>query len=139
MVQNVFGGEIPHWLDDLSRAPDAEALVQLWVKDHDAQMADAGRQISEVCRQLPDTLADAGHCVREGSPQDAILRVAQADHSDLIVIGARTSTRLGRLFVGSTAEAVLNHSACSVLVIRAAPEAIQVSPELATKLAHQAS
>ena len=62
-MENVFGGEIPHWLDDLSRAPDAEVLVQLWVKDHDAKLAAASRQITQICHELPASLTDAGHCV----------------------------------------------------------------------------
>ena len=122
VVQNIFGGEIPDWLDVQARSRDAEAMVKLWVEDHDAQLAAAARQVQEVCGTLPAPLQDAECSVREGLAQQQIVQVASEQRSDLIVMGAKGSTPLARLLIGSTAESVLNHAPCSVLLIRHAGE-----------------
>ena len=117
VVQTVFGGKIPDWLDAQARAPDAEALVKLWVKDHDEQMAGAAQLVREVCREFPEPLRAAEQRTCEGVPAQEILSIAEVQKSDLIVVGAKGSTPLGRLLVGSTAEYVLNHAHCSILLI----------------------
>jgi nucleotide-binding universal stress UspA family protein len=58
--------------------------------------------------------------VREGEPAPAILAEAAASRCDLIALGTHGRTGLDRLLMGSTAEAVLRHAGCPVLVVRAA-------------------
>ena len=112
VVQTIFSGKIPDWLEAQTRAPDAEALVKLWVTDHDEQMAGAAELVRRACRELPPALRTAEPRVAEGVAAREILGVAAAQHSDLIVVGAKGSTPLGRLLLGSTAEFVLNHAPC---------------------------
>ena len=123
VVQSIFGGKIPDWLEAQARAPEAEALVKLWVKDHDEQLAGAAQLVRSACREFPDPLRGAEPRVCEGVPAQEILSVAAVQNSDLIVVGAKGSTPLGRLLVGSTAEFVLNHAHCSVLLVHNAPKA----------------
>ncbi len=53
-----------------------------------------------------------------GAPAGTILREAELDHSDLIVVGARGLGTLERLALGSVSESVLRHATCPVLVVR---------------------
>ena len=52
-------------------------------------------------------------------PFDGIMEAATAHTPDLIIIGTHGHSRFSRLLMGSTAEKVLRHSACSVLTVRA--------------------
>jgi nucleotide-binding universal stress UspA family protein len=117
VVQTEFGGKIPDWLEAQARAPDAEALVKLWVKDHDEQLAGAAQLVRSVCREFPGRLKEADQRVSEGVPAQEIIGIAEVQKSDLVVVGAKASTQLGRLLIGSTAEFVLNHAHCSVLLV----------------------
>ena len=55
----------------------------------------------------------------DGSPTDrAIVAAAEEAHVDLIVIGNEGRRGLARAFMGSTAELVVRHATCPVLVIR---------------------
>ena len=53
-----------------------------------------------------------------GVPFDQITRVAKELHSDMIIIGTQGRTGLGRAVLGSTAENVVRHAPCPVLVVR---------------------
>lgn len=56
--------------------------------------------------------------VDEGYPADEIVRVANEEKADLIVIGSHGSTGVTHIVMGSTAEQVLHQSSCPVLVIK---------------------
>ena len=75
---------------------------------------------------LDDLLATLPEAVRLGSiaaigiPWQAICDAAKHHHADLIVIGSHGYSAIDRL-VGTTAAKVVNHAACSVLVVRNLP------------------
>lgn len=52
----------------------------------------------------------------EGIPDDAIIKEAKKD--DLIVMGCKGRTALGRILVGSVCEKVVHHSKSPVMIIR---------------------
>jgi nucleotide-binding universal stress UspA family protein len=56
--------------------------------------------------------------VKEGPPADRILETLEAEHADLVVVGAHGRGLLERLRVGSTSEKILAHANCSVLIVR---------------------
>jgi nucleotide-binding universal stress UspA family protein len=56
--------------------------------------------------------------LREGAPAAGIIDAAREWDADLIIAGTHGRGGLQRLFVGSTAEAVLRSAPCPVLVIR---------------------
>lgn len=56
--------------------------------------------------------------LREGKPADQILAVAREWEADGIVIGTHGRSGVSRLVLGSTAESVVRHAACPILVIR---------------------
>lgn len=64
----------------------------------------------------PGTLTD--YLLREGDPTEEILRTAEERHCDLIVLGTHGRGGLGRVLMGSVAEAVLRRAACPVVTIR---------------------
>jgi len=56
--------------------------------------------------------------IAEGSPAEQIQRRAEVDKVDLIILGRRDCSGLRRLLTGSTSDAVLHHTTCSVMVAR---------------------
>ncbi len=68
----------------------------------------------------PDLKGPVETMVMEGEPSTEILRAAEELGCDLIVMGTHGRTGLGRLLMGSVAEAVLRHASCPVLTVRAA-------------------
>lgn len=93
-------------------------------------IAEMSEQLEDSAeRELPDVLnCDAlrGLKVEEvighGDAAAEIVRIAAEQGVDLIVISSHGRTGLGRLFFGSTAEAVVRHAGCPVLVVKPPPE-----------------
>ncbi|MFN3603605.1 MAG: universal stress protein [Leptonema sp. (in: bacteria)] len=56
--------------------------------------------------------------VEEGYAAETIIRVAEEDRTDLIVIGSRGMGFLGRFLLGSVSDRVVHHAPCSVLVVK---------------------
>jgi nucleotide-binding universal stress UspA family protein len=54
----------------------------------------------------------------EGTPWDAITRLARDEGFSLIVLSTHGRTGLAHALIGSVAERVLRHASCSVLVVR---------------------
>ena len=82
---------------------------------------DARRQLSELAGSL--ALAGAAPDCRAlvGPPVDEILRQAEATGAQLLVLGARGTSYLRRLVLGSTAERLLRRSPRPLLVVRQTP------------------
>lgn len=58
-------------------------------------------------------------CRREiGHPVDRIVSVAEAEQSDLVVMGSRGLGGFSRFLLGSVSDGVLHHAPCPVLIIR---------------------
>jgi universal stress protein A len=53
-----------------------------------------------------------------GDPADAVVRLAEDDDADLIVLGSHGRTGLTRLLMGSVAEAIVRKAHCPVLVYK---------------------
>ena len=53
-----------------------------------------------------------------GEAASEIVRVAKERNVDLIVVSSHGRTGLGRILFGSTAEAVVRHASCPVLVVK---------------------
>ncbi len=57
------------------------------------------------------------HCVH-GHPSEAILEHLKSLEPDLLVLGSRGTSGLGRLLLGSTAEVVVRSASCPVLTVK---------------------
>jgi nucleotide-binding universal stress UspA family protein/quercetin dioxygenase-like cupin family protein len=61
------------------------------------------------------------HRLTEGDSASEILRLIEALHCDLVVMGTHGRSGLSRLLTGSVAEEVLRNATCPVLVVKAPP------------------
>jgi nucleotide-binding universal stress UspA family protein len=99
-----------------------------WVDLHE-QRDERREQLLEVARRSADQLREAGLSatieLREGDPADQLIRAANEEAADLIVVGSRGLSTLPRLVLGSVARKVLLHAPQSVLVVREAHERVR--------------
>jgi nucleotide-binding universal stress UspA family protein len=58
------------------------------------------------------------HCLCVGDPAAEIVALAREAKADLIVMGTHGRAGVGRLLLGSVAEAVLRHAPCPVLTLK---------------------
>ena len=76
----------------------------------------------EEVRQAKKKLAELGVTAKAvdgiGDPGSMIVKVAEAQDADLIVVGSHTANALQRFFVGSVSDKVKHHAPCDVLVVR---------------------
>jgi nucleotide-binding universal stress UspA family protein len=56
--------------------------------------------------------------ILEEHPAEAILRVAELEHADLVVMGSRGQSTTTRLLLGSVSDAVIHQARAAVLVVR---------------------
>jgi nucleotide-binding universal stress UspA family protein len=57
----------------------------------------------------------------EGDPAEAIIEAATSEGVDLIVIGNRGHSGVGRALIGSVSDEVVRNAGCPVLVVRRSP------------------
>lgn len=83
------------------------------------ELREAGRA---VVQRYVDKVAKVGFQVQEavrlGKPADEILTVAKEHKVDLILTGAKGLGAISRVLLGSVSTRVVQHAACSVLVVR---------------------
>lgn len=103
------------WLEP-EAAGDIQAFEEALRADAEDHQSIAAASVAELA--AAGLVADAQ--TPAGDPGTEIVRAAEAQHADLIVMGTRGQTGLERLLLGSVARKVLQQAHCSVLVIRAA-------------------
>lgn len=109
-------------LDVITVVPDfGMAMVGMFFdKGHQAKaLAKAKEHLKEV---VAEVIGDAHekkvrHIVATGNAYEEILKVADADGADLIVIGAH-KPKAADYLLGPNAARVVRHSSCSVYVVR---------------------
>jgi nucleotide-binding universal stress UspA family protein len=80
--------------------------------------------------QAPGSGVDIDHCLTDAEPYSEILRVAQDNSCDLIVMGTHGRTGLRRIFMGSVAEKVVRQAPCPVLTVKMPfPESVSAPEE----------
>lgn len=79
-----------------------------------------GRELEEFARGAVPKHLMGGCFVRLGVPHDVITEYAKKAGIDLIVIATHGRSDLAHVFMGSTAERVVRHAPCPVLVVRKA-------------------
>jgi nucleotide-binding universal stress UspA family protein len=100
------------------RAPTTVAYGEMGPIVPDPVWTPADVKAALVALHLPDPGVDVEFRVDEGEPAAAIVRQARELSADLIVMGTHGRTGLGRVVLGSVAEAVLRRAPCPVLTLR---------------------
>lgn len=80
--------------------------------------ATAQRELERFGLREREGLKDVEHSIKRGVPYEEILKFAQDNNIDLIVIGTHGRKGLDRVLFGSTAERVVRNSSCPVLTVR---------------------
>jgi nucleotide-binding universal stress UspA family protein len=109
-------------------------VVEPLVFSNPPQMApgytpEMGSRLKEQIKQAKDSTGQAAEVLRaagfkanvrvvENETRTGILDVAAEWHADLIVMGSQGKKGLRRFLLGSVAEFVARHAACSVLIVR---------------------
>jgi nucleotide-binding universal stress UspA family protein len=82
-------------------------------------------ELDESLDEVHTVLHDSGvehevrQLVRGSDPSDDLIAVAEEVDADLIVIGLRRRTPVGKLILGSNAQQVLLDASCPVLAVKA--------------------
>jgi universal stress protein A len=78
-------------------------------------MAAAKNKLAKLAGQL--VVSENRTYLEMGSPKQEIIRIANENNADLIVVGSHGRHGLA-LLLGSTANAILHHAKCDVLAVR---------------------
>jgi len=79
---------------------------------------ESAKRLSELRREITEGLAVKAVTRDGAAAHQGILDAARETNCDLIVIGNHGRTGLSRMLLGGTAERVVRHAPCPVLVIR---------------------
>ena len=93
-------------------------------------IADISDQLEDSAEKELPRIAEREECagleveelIVHGEAAAEIVRVAKERNIDLIVISSHGRTGWGRILFGSTAEAVVRHASCPVLVVKPSQE-----------------
>ena len=100
---------------DYTRPIDDDYIIPPDDEVETALLASAKEQLEDTLRR--HGAAHARALVISGRPKQEILRVAEREAADLIVIGAHGHHGLAGL-LGSTTDRVLHRASCPVLIVR---------------------
>lgn len=93
------------------------------IADLSEQLEDsATRELPKIARHEECAGLNVEEVIAHGDAASEIVRVAKERGVDLIVISSHGRTGLGRILFGSTAEAVVRHAPCPVLVVKPSTE-----------------
>ena len=103
----------PH-VSDLLGTPQYEHLLEA--------RSLIGQSLLESVRTRVGDLVPVETQLIEGPAAQAILRVAEEDGVDLIVLGSRGHGKLAGLVLGSVSNAVAQQAACPVMIVHGLPD-----------------
>lgn len=91
-------------------------------KNEPARILDIKQRLMTFCKEeLPEGQAlphgEPTIRVEEGSPSEVILKIADDEEVDLIVMGSRTHSKLGQALLGSHANYVIHNSKRPTLIV----------------------
>lgn len=81
----------------------------------------AERELPKIAESEEYAGLEVEELIVHGEAASEIVRVAKERGVDLIVVSSHGRTGLGRILFGSTAEAVVRHASCPVMVVKPAP------------------
>jgi nucleotide-binding universal stress UspA family protein len=112
----------PGWLATmpLESSAGAQGTIYAMLDEITAEQQAAARRTAEdAAAFLRQQGANAGTCVRQQAPAEAILAEAKEEEAGLIVVGSHGMGAIEHLVIGSVSERIARYAQCSVLVARA--------------------
>lgn len=109
-----------------ARLRDAELLVVHSLKVGERDELEQVLSYREAFEQMEKDLETAGvryrllEYARGNTPSEDLLQAARDEDADMIVIGIRRRSPVGKLLLGSNAQEILLHADCAVLAVKAA-------------------
>lgn len=103
------------WITGLTMPP--QAAFEPYLEAGRQSVADHRTLAEEAAARLTKAGRYASARVVEGDPATELIRAADDDQADLIVVGTHGRAGLTRLMLGSVARNVLLHAHCSVMVV----------------------
>jgi len=80
------------------------------------------KKAQAVAREAVERLQRVGFAAKpavvHGNPSHEIVKVAEGDHADLVLVGSRGLTGTSRFLMGSVSDGVIKYAPCAVLVFR---------------------
>jgi nucleotide-binding universal stress UspA family protein len=104
-----FVAEDPEPVPEAVYEPRAEELRAL-AENAEAELHELAARVARGGLQIECRAA-------EGNPREAIPRIAEESHADLIVVGTHGRRGLAHLALGSIAESVVRAARCPVLTV----------------------
>ena len=111
-----------------TRLRDGELLVVHSMRGGERDELENVLTYREEFEQLEKQLAEEDiryrlvEYARGNAPSEDLLQAAEDEDADMIVIGIRRRTPVGKLILGSNAQDILLHSDAAVLAVKAGPE-----------------
>jgi nucleotide-binding universal stress UspA family protein len=111
-----------------TRLRDGELLVVHSMRGGERDELEQVLTNREEFQQLERQLSEAGinyrlvEYARGNAPAEDLLQAAKDQDADLIVIGIRRRSPVGKLILGSNAQDILLNSEAAVLAVKASPE-----------------
>ena len=102
--------------DPLAGVP--AALMPSGARARRQRAGEALRERARAVRRALEPAGIEGLILKTGDPRSVLLEQARVKKADLLAVGSSGKSRLGRLFLGSVAEAVVERAPCDVLVTR---------------------
>jgi nucleotide-binding universal stress UspA family protein len=84
--------------------------------------ANARKECEKWCAEELRGYKEIEYRVLKGVPSEEILKFADEQGADLLIIGTHSRKGLERIIFGSTAEKVVRHARCPVLTVGAPAE-----------------
>lgn len=97
-------------------------VIAFPIPDYEQGIEDKLMKRLRELAQKHELIATVCHLCSGGPPYDELCNLAKAISADLIIMPTRGHTGLKHLFLGSTAERVVQHAPCPVFVVREAKQ-----------------
>ena len=104
---------VPHHVEGGALSSLGEEKIMQEIEDEERKLLDAATQIAASIGIKAETAFIAGLL-----PYEAIIRVSQEEHCDLIVMASHGRRGVRGILLGSETQKVLTHTGTSVLVVR---------------------
>jgi nucleotide-binding universal stress UspA family protein len=110
VIESMFAGEVPNWLEQQARDTDSEAMAQAWVREHDQERQHTYDVLAALITRLPEAFHGHEPIVREGHPGEQILKTIADQAIDLVVVGMRDHGMIDSTFTDWRSNTQANRS-----------------------------